>query len=74
MDEYDSYAAEICRLIKSGSTVETITAHLDDIEKHSMGLREGRKAQVEVAEEMLEIYQLFLKDELRGLDENSNGR
>ena len=63
MDEYDSYADEICRLIQMGATRDMLVAHLDKIEKQRMGLRGERRAQSEVAEKLLEIYEVIQRDE-----------
>ncbi len=63
MDEYDIYAGDICQLILAGGTRDTLVAHLDKIEKLQMGMRGERRAQTEVAEKLLRIYETFQQNE-----------
>ncbi len=64
MDEYDSYANDICRLIQEGATRDMLVAHLDRIEKHPMGGLGERAVQTEIAEKLLEIYKTIQQNEL----------
>lgn len=56
MDEYDSYASGICRMLELGATRSDLIAHLERLEKQNMGLPGERRAQAEVAEKLLKIY------------------
>ena len=68
MDEYDDYAPEICKLLCSGTSRETLIAHLDKIEKQQMRLRGERPAQAEVADKLLLLYRTISEDEQRRKD------
>jgi len=63
MDEYDSYANDICRLIQEGATRDMLVAHLDGIEKQQMGVRGERVIQKEVAEKLLAIHKAIQQNE-----------
>jgi hypothetical protein len=63
MDEYDSYANGICRLIQEGATRDMLIAHLDRIEKQQMGGLGERAVQTEIAEKLLEIYKTIQQHE-----------
>ncbi|MCW3098796.1 MAG: hypothetical protein JWL77_4414 [Chthonomonadaceae bacterium] len=56
MDEYDSYAAEICTMLCGKVSREQLIAHLDDLEKNTMGGRGERPAQAQVADKLLLVY------------------
>ena len=64
MDEYDSYAHKICDMLRSGATRADLIAHLDKLEKHSMGMRGERPTLGEVADKLLDIYAKIFKNEL----------
>ena len=63
MNEYDSYATEVCKLLLSGVSCETLVVHLDTIEKQWMGLRGGRREQAEVADKLLMLCRTIHQDE-----------
>ncbi len=63
MDEYDGYAAEVCRLLRSGVSREALASHLEGIERHRMGARGELTGQTEVAEKLLLLYRTVLNDE-----------
>jgi|SRR5579871_570516 len=63
MDEYDSYAAGICRLLQAGATRDKLIAHLDRLEKQAMGLPGERRSQAEVAEKLLEVFHTLHRED-----------
>ena len=56
IDEYDSYADQVCELIHSGATREDLIGLLDGIEKKWMNLPGERRAQGEVADKLLRAH------------------
>ena len=62
MDEYDSYANGICHLLQKGATRDMLIAHLDRLEKREMGLTGERRAQTQVAEKLLEIFETLQRE------------
>lgn len=62
MDEYDSYANGICRLIQAGATREDLIAHLDRLETQAMGLPGERRSQMHVAEKLLGIFNILQRE------------
>ena len=70
MDEYDSYASEVCSLLRSGASREQLILHLDRIEKKTMGIRAARAGQAEVADKLLLLYKVVcFEDEQQKLNE-----
>ena len=63
MDEYDSYANDICALLRSGVSREALIRHLDTVETQTMSRRGGRKAQAEVADKLLVLFKTISDDE-----------
>ena len=63
LNEYDSYASGVCKLLEAGATREKLIAHLDHIEKASMGLRGERIVLAEIADKLLVVYQIFLSSQ-----------
>jgi hypothetical protein len=63
MDEYDSYAGDICRLLQEGATRDMLIDHLDRLEKQWMGLSGERRSQTEVAEKVMEIFEIFQRED-----------
>lgn len=60
MDEYDSYAGDICRLLQEGATRDMLIDHLDRLEKQWMGLSGERRSQTEVAETLMRFSKFFI--------------
>ena len=56
MNEYNSYASGICRLLDRGATRDALIAHLDSLEKQRMGMSGEGHRQAEVAEKLLKIF------------------
>jgi hypothetical protein len=65
MNEYDSYANDICALLRSGVSREALIRHLDTVETQTMSGRGGRKAQAEVADKLLMLFKTIADDERR---------
>jgi len=59
LDEYDSYVAEVCELLRNGATSEELKAHLLSIESESMGIRRRADDSIELAvDKLLKVYRL----------------
>lgn len=56
MDEYDSYAAAICDLLRSGASPDKIVEHLQAVEQQQMRIFRGPQVLRDVARKLLMAY------------------
>ncbi len=63
MDEYDSYASDICDLLQAGTSRAALIAHLNNIEMVTMNSRGNVMGQKQVADKLLRMYQTIPKYE-----------
>jgi hypothetical protein len=54
--EYDSYASELLKKLKRGTTVEKIASHLGKAERVHMGLSESHTKNRAVAERIVKLF------------------
>lgn len=56
-DEYDSYAPQILSMVESGCSSDALTAHLEHLSVHAMGVGSNVRASTKFAAEIIRTLQ-----------------
>lgn len=56
-DEYDRYAPQIVSMVESGCSSDALTAHLEHLSVHSMGVGSNVRASTKFAAEIMRTLQ-----------------